>query len=67
MTYSSVDKLVARCRSKVERSAEDSDGGAESIWTDGASGHDVGTLASVACSLLMKVLLVARLARPGLL
>ncbi|MFM7978316.1 MAG: hypothetical protein ACKPKO_03290, partial [Candidatus Fonsibacter sp.] len=68
MTYSSVDKLPVRRRPKVETSTEDPEhDGDESASVDGSSNQDVGTLASVACSLLMKVIWAARLARPDLL
>ncbi len=57
MTYSSVDKLPVRRRPKVETSTADSEhDGDESASADGSSNPDIGTLASVACSLLMKVL-----------
>ena len=60
MTDSSVDKLPVRRRPKVETSIEDPEhDGDESASVDGSSNRDVGTLASVACSLLMKVLRAA--------
>ncbi|MFM7979691.1 MAG: hypothetical protein ACKPKO_10280, partial [Candidatus Fonsibacter sp.] len=68
LTYSSVDKLPVRRRPKVETSTMDSEhDGDESASADVSSDMDIGTLASVACSLLMKVLWAARSARPDLL
>ncbi|MFM7981992.1 MAG: hypothetical protein ACKPKO_22005, partial [Candidatus Fonsibacter sp.] len=62
-----MDELPTRRQSQAETSVADRDNGSESVSTDGGRIDDVGTLASVACSLLMKVLWVARLARPDLL
>ncbi|MFM7984085.1 MAG: hypothetical protein ACKPKO_32645, partial [Candidatus Fonsibacter sp.] len=53
--------------SKAETSAAEHDDGSESVFTDDCHGDDVGSLALVACSLLMKVLWAARLGRPDLL
>ncbi|MFM7986276.1 MAG: hypothetical protein ACKPKO_43880, partial [Candidatus Fonsibacter sp.] len=57
LTYSSVDKLPTRRRSKAETSVADHVDGGESASTNDGSHDDVGTLASVACSLLKKVFL----------
>ncbi|MFM7989056.1 MAG: hypothetical protein ACKPKO_58060, partial [Candidatus Fonsibacter sp.] len=57
-----------RRRPKVETFTYDPEhDGDESASVDVSSNQDVGTLASVACSLLMKVLWVARFSRPDLL
>ncbi|MFM7983241.1 MAG: hypothetical protein ACKPKO_28365, partial [Candidatus Fonsibacter sp.] len=45
-TYSSVDKLPTRRKSKTETSVADHDVGGESVSTDDGSSDDVGTLAS---------------------
>ena len=64
--YQSVDKLPVRRKPKTETSVGSTMNDGKSVSTDGKHDHDEGALASVACSLLMKVLWVARLARPDL-
>ncbi|MFM7985187.1 MAG: hypothetical protein ACKPKO_38305, partial [Candidatus Fonsibacter sp.] len=67
MTYTSVYLLPSRRRAKAETSAGDFDETEQSVSIDGGGLPDQGSLASVACSLLMKVIWAARLARPDLL
>ena len=52
---------------KAETSAESDEAEEQSVSTDRRSFPDEGALTFVACSLLMKVLWAARLARPDLL
>ena len=52
---------------KAETSAESEAFEEQSVSTNKKSIPDEGALASVACSLLMKILWAARLARPDLL
>ena len=52
---------------KAEKSATSSGAGGQEAKADDKPAPDEGIFASVACSLLMKVLWVARLARPDLL
>ena len=65
--YQSVDKLPVRRKPKTQTSVGSTTNGGKSVPTDGAQENDEVALASVACSLLMKVLWAARLARPDLL
>ena len=55
--YPSSDKVPTKCKVKADQSA----------YADEDQHAEEGHLASVACSLLMKVLWAARLARPDLL
>ena len=65
--YANVDQLPLRRKVKAETSAESDDAEGQSVTTHRRSLPDKGALASVACSLLMKVIWAARLARPDLL
>ena len=67
LQYQSIDKLPVRRKPKTETSVGSTTNDGKSVQTDGKQDVDEGALASVACSLLMKVLWVARLARPDLL
>ena len=65
--YANADQLPLRRKVKAETSAESDEAEEQSVSTYRGSLPDEGALASVACSLLMKVLWAARLARPDLL
>ena len=66
MTYTYVDKLLSLRKAKAETSARDCDEAEQSVSIDGGL-PDQGSLACVACLLLMKVIWAARLARRDLL
>ena len=65
--YANVDQLPLRRTVKAETSAESDEAEDQSVSTDRILIPAEGALASVACSLLMKVLWAARLARPDFL
>ena len=58
-----MDKLLVRKKMKAETSAGTSESRGRSAKADGKPEPDEGKLASVACSMFMKVLWAARLAR----
>ena len=64
--YSYVDKLPLRRKVKAETSAESEVVEEQSVLTGKKPILDEAALASVACSLLMKVIWAARLTRPNL-
>ena len=65
--YANVDHLPHRRKAKAETSAGTEDVEEQLVPTNRGEFPDQGALESVACSLLMKVLWAARLARPELL
>ena len=65
--YANADHLPHRRKAKAETSAGTDDVEEQLVPTNRGNFPDQGVLASVACSLLMKVLWAARLARPDLL
>ena len=65
--YADVDHLPHRRKAKAETSAGTEDVDEQLVSTNRGEIPDQGVLASVACSLLMKVLWAALLARPDLL
>ena len=67
MQYPAVDKVPTKRKAKAGSTSAGSWGTDKSAKADGTPNVDEGTLVSVACSLLMKVLWVASLARPDLL
>ena len=67
MQYPAADKVPTKRKAKAGSTLAGSRGTDKSAKADGTPNVDEGTLVSVACSLLMKVLWVASLARPDLL
>ena len=65
--YANMDHIPHRRKAKAETSAGTEDVDEQLVSTNRGEIPDQGVLASVACSLLMKVLWAARLARPDLL
>ena len=62
-----MDQLPLRRKVKAETSSGSDDAEEQSVVTDRSAFPDQGVLASVACSIIMKVIWAARLARPDLL